>query len=268
MQWLVNGEAGRGVDPADRGLAYGDGLFETMAVRDGSVPRLVYHFERLVAGCERLGIPRPDIEAVEREIAGRVAGLERAVAKLIVTRGSGGRGYAPPAHPEPTRILGIFPWPPYEAAHYTRGIVAETLDVTIAEHARLAGLKHLCRLEHVLAQRELAAGSADEGLVRRAGGPLVGGTSTNLFIVRDGRVATPAVDTCGVAGVMRRIVIETCAREGIEITEAELRDADLRAADEVFVTNAVAGVRPVRELDGRACAPGPVTRRLMQATDV
>lgn len=268
VQWLVNGEAGRGVDPGDRGLAYGDGLFETMAVSGGAVPRLAYHFERLVEGSDRLGIPRPDLGAAEREIAAQAAGLERAVAKLIVTRGSGGRGYAPPAQPEPTRILGIFPWPAYDAAHYTRGIVVETLDVTIAENPRLAGLKHLCRLEQVLARRELGERRADEGLVRRAGGELVGGSSTNVFIVREGRVGTPGMDTCGVAGVMRRIVIETCVREGLACDEVELRDADLRAADELFVTNAVAGVRPVRELDGRAYALGPVTRRLMRATDV
>lgn len=263
--WVVNGAAGGAVDAADRGLAYGDGLFETMAARDGRVPLLAFHLERLAEGCGRLRIPPPDSDVVTAEIAQYAAGRERAVVKLVVTRGSGGRGYGPPARPEPARILGIFPWPERDPAHYTGGIVLRTSTMTIGESDRLAGLKHLGRLEQVAASLELDP-AADEGLQRRAGGYVVGGIGSNVFIVRGGSVSTPAIVTCGVRGVMRRVVIEACEREGLTIAETDMRAADLHAADEIFVTNAVAGVLPVRDFDGRAFEPGPVTRRLQHAT--
>lgn len=264
VQWFVNGVAGGNVDPGDRGLAYGDGLFETMAVRGGQVPRLAYHFERLAEGCERLGMAAPDFDIVGAEIRTRVADRERAVAKLVVTRGTGARGYRPPVRAELTRILGIFPWPDRDASHYTRGIVLASSSVPIGDNPRLAGLKTLARLEQVLAQIELAD-TADEALQMRTSGQVVGGTTSNVFVVRDGHVSTPALETCGVGGIMRRIVIETCVREGIAVDERDLVDADMHVADEVFVTNALAGVRPVREYDGRAYAVGPVTHRLQQA---
>lgn len=266
VQWLVNGASGGSLDPGDRGLAYGDGLFETMAVRGGGVPRLTYHFDRLVEGCERLGMPKPDLDLLTSEVRRQARGIERGVVKLIVTRGTGGRGYAPPAHPELTRIIGIFPWPERDASHYTKGLVLASSGVPVAENARLAGLKTLGRLEQVLARMEMPAG-ADEALVKRAGGEIVGGTISNVFVVRTGRVSTPAVATCGVRGVMRRIVMETCARQGARVEETDLLDADLHAADEIFVTNAVAGVRPVREYAGRMFSVGPVTRRLQEAVN-
>lgn len=265
VQWLIDGEPGDCVDAGDRGLAYGDGLFETMAVRGGKVQRLELHLERLAEGCGRLAMGAPDPGVIAAEAGALAGGVERGVVKLIWTRGSGGRGYRPPAGIEPTRILGAFPWPGYAQAHYTRGIVLESVNVKVSENERLAGVKHLCRLEQVLGQLELEGREADEGLQQRADGAVVGGTSTNLFAVRDGRVVTPAIVKCGVRGVMRRAVIEACAAQGLELVETDLHDVDLRAAEELFVTNAVAGIRPVRVLDGRAYAVGPVTRRLQQA---
>lgn len=264
VEWLVNGVPSRCVDADDRGLAYGDGLFETMAVRGGRVPWIAYHLERLAEGCERLGMAGLKLDVVEGEVRERVNRLERAVVKAIVTRGGGGRGYAPPARPELTRIIGIFPWPERDASHYTQGLVLASSTVPVAENTRLAGLKTLARLEQVLAQMEMPAG-ADEAVQKRATGEIVGGTSSNVFIVRAGRVSTPAIRTCGVRGVMRRVVMETCARHGLKVEEADLFDADLHAADELFVTNAVRGVRPAREYDGRALEIGPVARRLEQA---
>ncbi len=267
VRWLVNGHPDGRVEAADRGLAYGDGLFETMAVHAGAVPRLEHHFDRLVEGCDRLAIPRPDLGVVAAEIGASVAGLDRAVAKLVLTRGTGERGYRPPADAKPTRILSIGPWPGYDASHYTRGIVLENVNVTVGENEWLAGLKHLSRLEQVLAQMELAATEADEGVQRRADGAIVGGTSTNLFTVRDGSVATPAIVKCGVRGVMRRLAVEACERLAVPVAETELFAADLLAADELFVTSAVAGVRPVRRYGGRDYEIGPVTRALQRATD-
>ena len=187
--WLVNGQS-TGVDPSDRGLAYGDGLFETMAAADGRIRWLDLHLSRLTDGCARLGIPTPSLELVRREIAEHCPRTGRAVAKLIVTRGSGARGYRPPAHPEPTRILAISAWPNYPATNYTRGIELQTLKLRLGQNPRLAGLKHLSRLEQVLAQAELRDTVADEGLLLDTDGWVVGGTSSNVFAVR-GRSLQP-----------------------------------------------------------------------------
>jgi 4-amino-4-deoxychorismate lyase len=133
----------------------------------------------------------------------------------------------------------------------------------LGENPQLAGLKHLCRLEQVLAQMELAGESAEEGLVRDRSGYVVGGISTNVFAVRGAVLSTPRLTRCGVHGVMRRVVLENAARVGLEPVQGELRLEDLHDSDEVFVTNAVAGIRPVCMLAGRRLGPGPRTRALM-----
>lgn len=260
--WLVNGREGK-VDPADRGLAYGDGLFETMAADAGRIRWLDYHLERLVDGCARLSIPPPDPAALRAEIAAHLP-EGRAVVKLIVTRGPGERGYRPPATPAPTRIVSISSWSACPASHYTRGVRVRTLALRLGENPALAGMKHLCRLEQVLARIELERLDADEGLLLDASGYVVSATMANVFAVADGRLLTPALTRCGVKGVMRRIVLETAKAEGIEVEEGDLRPATFEGADEMFVTNAVFGIWPVRELDGRVLAPGEIAQRLMR----
>jgi 4-amino-4-deoxychorismate lyase len=264
MEWLVNGRD-QLLDPSDRGLAYGDGLFETMAANRGRIRWLDLHLERLADGCRRLRIPPLDEGELRAEIEGRLPSDERAVVKLIVTRGSGARGYRPPARPRPTRILGIGAWPDYPASHYTEGIVIRTCTLRLSESPPLAGLKHLCRLEQVLAQAEVEANGADEGLLLDVRGRVVGGTSSNVFAVRSQRLYTPRIDRSGVRGVMRRAVLEACAREGIDAAEIDLEPEALRAADEIFVTNALVGLWPVAALDDLRLEPGQLTRRLQRS---
>jgi 4-amino-4-deoxychorismate lyase len=261
--WLVNGRATT-VDPADRGLAYGDGLFETMAAADGTVRWLGHHLERLEDGCRRLSIPTPDATAVRSEIAACCPPVGRAVVKLILTRGPGARGYGPPEPSQPTRILSISDWPSYPARNYSAGIAVRVCALRLAESEALAGLKHLCRLEQVLAQLELRGSGADQGLLLDHGGRVVGGTSSNVFAVRDGVLLTPALTRCGIKGVMRRVALETAAELGIAAAERDLTLADLQTADELFMTNALIGIWPVAQLDARSFSPGAITRRLMR----
>jgi 4-amino-4-deoxychorismate lyase len=192
--WLVNGRPG-GVDPSDRGLAYGDGLFETMGAVNGTIRRLDYHLERLAEGCARLAMPPLDERTIRDEIRAHCPRSGRAVVKLIVTRGPGARGYGPPARSEPTRILSISAWPNHPAENYSAGIRVKVCELRLAEAPRLAGMKHLCRLEQVLAELELGR-SAQQGLLLDASGRVVGGTRCNLFAVRDGRLLTPALERC------------------------------------------------------------------------
>ena len=260
--WLVNGLPQR-VDPADRGLAYGDGLFETMAAKDARIRWLDQHLQRLESGCRQLLMPSPDTAALSAEIAAALPTSGRAVVKLILTRGSGARGYRPPQTPVTTRILGIGAWPDYPASNYTAGISLGVCGLRLGDSC-VAGLKHLCRLEQVLAQQELAGLGVEEGVLLDVRGHAVGGTMTNLFAVKDETLLTPKLDRCGVRGVMRRIVLETAIDAGLKAMETELDLNALEQADELFVTNALVGVWPVNRLQARTFSVGSKTRTLQR----
>lgn len=262
---LVNGEP-TGVDPRDRGLAYGDGLFETMACRRGRIRWLEHHLDRLLLGCGRLAIPAPDRDLLRQEIT-RHCPRKDAVVKLIVTRGVGARGYRVPQPAEPARILTITAWPDWPAADYTHGIAVKICTLRLGENPQLAGLKHLCRLEQVLAQMELEGTEAREGLVRSVSGRIIGGISSNVFGIQGQRLVTPRIRRCGVRGVMRRVVLEHAGRAGFEPAEVDLEPADLLACDEVFMTNAVFGIKPVRSLDGHEFEVGLRVRALIDAIE-
>ena len=238
------------VDPTDRGLAYGDGVFETMSLRGGIVLRLDYHLERLAAGCERLELPLLDQTELHHQISRATAGIDRGHLKLILTRGPGPRGYAPPAAPNPTVIL----MAESNAGPPASELTLATLTERLGENVKLAGIKHLNRLEQVLGRLELARIGADEGLMLSTSGNVIGGTSRNLFAVFGNRIKTPALDRAGIAGVMRRAVLEQCADLEISAEEADIQPAELHQADELFMTNALVGIQSVIRLDRTAFA--------------
>ena len=210
---LVNGRAGGTVDPLDRGLHYGDGLFETIAIVGGRPRFIDWHFERLVGGARALGFPAPDLDALRADIAA-VATEPRCVVKLVLTRGAGERGYRPPRDPQPTRIVAAAPWPagPRDAA--SAGIRLGWCRTRLARNGALAGHKHLNRLEQVLARAEWDDGAMDEGLMQDDRGRVIAATQANLFARIDGAWCTPRLDECGVAGVMRRAFQPMVRRTG------------------------------------------------------
>lgn len=249
------------VDPADRGLAYGDGVFETMAVRDAAVERLELHLERLRRGAKRLRLPLPERAALAHELNAACASVRRGALKLILTRGSGPRGYAPPRHPEPMIVLSAS----HRDAPFPRAIAVVTLGQRLSENESLAGIKHLCRLEQVLGQLELGDCDADEGLMLSTSGNAIGGTSRNLFALIGRRLVTPALRSSGIRGVMRQAVMEQCAALGLEVEEAELRPTALEKADELFMTNALVGIQSISRLDGRSYESRAIAERLRNA---
>lgn len=257
---LVNGEPAQSVSVTDRGLQYGDGLFETIAVRDGC-PRLIErHLARLRLGCERLGIAAPDPGALTHEVV-RVAGPGRAIVKIILTRGGEGRGYRPPDDGRVTRICRRFDWPVHEYPWHDTGVEVRWCRTRLALQPLLAGCKHLNRLEQVLARAEWADPRVPEGLMTDAEGCVVSGTQSNLFMARGGELLTPAIDRCGVMGVVRAAVIDAARREGVRVQECRLDPADVMAADELFLTNAIIGVWPIVTLGDRNWPIGTLTRR-------
>ena len=153
---LVNGVPTEMVPVQDRGFQYGDGLFETLAIREGRPLRWLAHMERLARDCAILGIPAPPEAVLAAEADRLCSEQQRCVLKLTVTRGCGGRGYAPPPEPEPTRVLALHDWPAYPRSFWNEGISAVVCRTRLAHQPQLAGLKHLNRLEQVLARRELA----------------------------------------------------------------------------------------------------------------
>jgi 4-amino-4-deoxychorismate lyase len=253
----INGEPVSTVSALDRGFLYGDGLFETIRWVDGDVPLWARHRARLAEGCARLGLPVPD-GALEADIAEVGAGLSDAVIRLTLTRGVGQRGYALPAAVRGTRVVAATPSPAMRAGAYTEGLHLRLCQTRLALQPALAGLKHLNRLEQVLARAEWNDASIDEGLMFDMEGRVVCATAANIFAVFDGELLTPAVDRCGVAGVARAEVL--ALQTDVHVVALTLDT--LLQADELFLSSSVRGILPVRRLPGREWAPGPVTRQL------
>lgn len=232
--------------PGNRGLAYGDGLFETMRAHGGVLPWWDAHWARLARGAARLGIALPD-EAFVHAQAGELLRGGEAVLKLLVVRGGTARGYAPAAGAPPAWQLSRHPFPDAPST----GLRLHWCGIRLAVQPALAGLKHCNRLEQVLARAEADAAGGDEGLLRDADGHVVSATSANLFVLRGSRWHTPPVDRCGVAGTCRAHLLDP-----LHAMEARLSVAEVEAADAVFLCNAVRGILPVASLGSRRWPPG------------
>ena len=246
------------IDPADRGFAYGDGLFETMNVHRGGVPWLDAHLARLGRDAGRLRLPLPP-EGWLREQVLSLAGdaPAHAVLKLMLSRGAGGRGYAPPRDAHPTLVLALHPMPPA----LPKMLNVRWCRTRAGIQPALAGMKHLNRLEQVLARAEWTTSTVDEGLMLDSADEVVGATSANVFALVFGLWITPPVDMHGVAGIMRGWVLANASAR-----EAPLTRSMVEAADAVFLCNAVRGILPVGSLGDRRWSMHPaldaVRRRL------
>ncbi len=266
---LVNGLETDLVSINDRGLLYGDGLFETILVHAGGPCLWRQHVERLERSARRLDIPCPARDLLHSE-CGRLANTtEPWVLKILLTRGGGGRGYLAPARPQPTRILMRYPVPEYPPAWQEHGVAVRFCQTRLGENPQLAGIKHLNRLEQVLARSEWTDPQIAEGLMRDGRGRLIGGTMSNLFLLAGGALVTPEITSCGIAGTVRSRVMEIAAEEGLQVLEVDIERSDIEKADAVFLTNALIGVWPVRQLEnipfdvGRL--PGSLIERVRRA---
>jgi len=256
MRALIDGQEDGRIDPLDRGLQYGDGLFETIAIAEGRPRFLEWHFERLKEGARRLGIPAPAADLLRAEIT-RVSTTPRSVVKILLTRGIGERGYRAPKNSLPRRIVLGFDWPAWPPEAATKGVRVGWCRTRLGRNPALAGIKHLNRLEQVLARSEWDDDAMDEGLMQDDRGQVIAATQSNLFARMDGRWVTPRLDQCGVSGVMRRAFREWQGARGEPVDERELGMADVERASALILTNALIGAWPVRELAGRRLAIGP-----------
>jgi 4-amino-4-deoxychorismate lyase len=260
---LVNGKPDQQVSPADRGLHFGDGVFETVACRHRRPRFLTLHLDRLRLGCDRLALAGGNLDEVRREVLTLAQEVDRAIIKVILTRGPAvARGYAVTGRETATRVTFRYAWPAETGTESQDGVQVRTATLRVGENPALAGLKHCNRLEQLLARREWTDPAIAEALLFSSSGRLVSGTMSNVFIVDRLGLRTPRIDVCGVAGVMRRVVLREAARAGITAREDVLGAPELGAADEIFLTNARMGIWPVRALDGRALRIGAITRQL------
>lgn len=277
---LINGLTDTSISANDRGLHYGDGVFETVRRHRGHLPFLQRHLARLTASCERLAIPL-DLTLLQQELSALLSQAPPdAIIKIVITRGSGGRGYRPPRESAETlRLLQVHPLPaalrvdpPRETQH---GVRVRLCHHTLSTNPATAGLKHLNRLDQVLASNEIAGYSDsdldqgfDEGLMMTADGDVVEGIRSNLFIVREGEVLTPDLVRAGVAGIVRGFLLERLPAEGLKVTECRPGMNELTAAEEVFLCNSVFGVWPVIKLVENATVHswsiGPVARKAIE----
>lgn len=260
------------LDIRDRGLAYGDGVFETLRVANGVPLFLPLHLARLLRGCERLQIDL-DLGQLRAEIASLLTPAPASAAilkiggvlKIIVTRASQNRGYRFSRPASGNRYLQLSADDEARRQHWQQGIALVFCQHRLPENPPLAGIKHLNRLDNVLARAEWTDASIDEGLMLDSGGRVVEGTMSNLFLVEDGRLLTPALQRCGVAGVMRELIIEQWApAAGIGVEECDLSPADVRRATELLMCNSLMGISPVIALDGQPRAQGTITHQLQR----
>jgi 4-amino-4-deoxychorismate lyase len=256
---LVNGELSTHISCADRGLHYGDGIFETLAVFRG-VPRFwQFHMDRLAIGCEKLGLELTPQNVLLREVQTVSAGRKACVVKIIVTRGTGGRGYDPANASGSCRVVSAYSMPEDIEHQALHGINARIANLRLALQPALGGIKHLNRLEQVIARSEWTDPTVQEAILLDPEDHVISGVSGNIFLISGERMLTPRMDRCGVRGVMRAAVLQAfkprCEQRRISLDM-------LPEADEVFLCNAVRGIVPVKNIDQWEYGIGAKTREL------
>ncbi len=254
---LVNGRPGDLVSVNDRGFLYGDGVFETCRVVRNRCQFWSLHMDRLYLGCDRLGIEAPNRDTLEAErdrlLRTRpVQSPAESVLKIVITRGINDRGYQLPAHPVTTRVMQLTPFSGYPDAYHSQGLSLRLCTQRLSLNPQLAGIKHLNRLEQVLARAEWEGlDEFQEGLMLDSEGHVVEGTMSNVFVLKDGGLKTPTLEQAGVAGVIRRWLLESAPTFGLDVSEETVTLDDVMEADAMFMSNSLLGVCPVRRFEGR-----------------
>lgn len=263
-QYLINGRNDILISPLDRGFAYGDGVFRTLAVRYGLADHWDRHYRKLVEDCNVLGIVCPAAELLLADIGHLFTRDEQAVAKIMITRGEGARGYALPALAQPTRVVVKTALPEYPAVNFSKGVSLHLCRLQLAHQPELAGIKHLNRLENVLARMEWTDGAVADGLLLDQSGNVIECTMSNLFARYDSTLLTPDLSMCGVAGITRQHILELAPALGYHASITHLSLPELMQADEMVICNSLYGVWQVRELNNQRWPFSDLAERLRQ----
>jgi 4-amino-4-deoxychorismate lyase len=264
---LVNGVAAESIAVTDRGFSYGDGVFRTLLLKKGRPSNWRRHFGKLAQDCAALNLECPAEAVLAREVDQLARQSPDAVVKIVITRGGGARGYAPSPPASPTRVVMSAELPNYPREYSSSGVKIHVCNTRLSFQPRLAGIKHLNRLENVLARAEWSDPSVAEGILLDPEDNVVGGTMTNLLVVESGRLVTPALTRCGVAGVTRDTVVAAARKSGMICREENIALMRLLEAQEAMLVNSVIGVWQIAACAGHSWAPGIVTRRVREWLD-
>lgn len=244
--YLINGSFDQAISVYDRGFAYGDGVFRTMKIRNGLPVSWPFHYQKLVADCAAIGIVCPSAELLmsdlqklfERDI---FSDDITHVAKIMITRGEGERGYAPPVITVPTRVVVKSDFPHYAGSLYEQGAQLHVCNIRLAIQPKLAGIKHLNRLENVLARMEWREDTIFDGLLLDPSGNVIECTMSNVF-ARFGRdLITPDLSQCGVSGITRQRILGLGSVLGMNIQVKSLTLDEFLQADEIIICNSLYG---------------------------
>ncbi|MHA0871943.1 aminodeoxychorismate lyase [Enterobacter pasteurii] len=244
--FLINGLEQETLPAGDRAIQFGDGCFTTARILDGEVCLGDAHIRRLQKACDTLLIPFTQWDTLEGEMRRLASGKRRGVVKVIISRGSGGRGYSGAACQHPTRILSVSDYPSHYERWREEGVTLTLSPVRLGRNPMLAGIKHLNRLEQVLIRTHLEQTDAGEALVLDSEGYITECCAANLLWRKGGDVFTPSLEQAGVNGIMRQFCLQQLARAGFSVVEVSVKEDALQSADEVVICNALMPVVPVR----------------------
>lgn len=266
--YIVNGEITDLISVDDRALNYGDGVFETLVIVDGKPLYWNDHVQRLARGCRQLRIPVPDKNLLAEELQQllkhqELYQSEKLIAKLMITRGVGKRGYKPPQQTKATRIVGVFPYPSYPRKYFDEGVKITVCRIPLSCNPVLAGVKHLNRLEQVMAQDEWDSPDIFEGIMLNSDQYVIECTMSNIFWITNNHLFTPDLANCGVEGVTRTNILQLAEELQMSVTIDYFEMKEMLKADEIFITNSVYGILPVNSVDEHQVQIGPLTRKLM-----
>jgi len=245
---LINGNHTSEIALNDRAVHYGDGLFETIAIQNKQILCFDEHLSRLEKGCKRLKIPIPNKDIIRDEVTSLIDTTGQGVIKIIITRGQGGRGYKIPDDTAPTRIITLFPWPDYHEKFPTTGIKTKVCDFRYARNPALAGIKHLNRLEQILARSEWTDDAISEGIVMDTDGFVIEGTMSNIFCIKNTTLYTPDLSLCGIEGIIREKIIDMADKMKFSVEVKNMTLEFLLSTDEIFICNSLIGVCPVNSI--------------------
>ena len=261
---LINGAPGNTINAEDRGLSYGDGVFRTLRMQSGLPVCWERQYAKLQHDCNSLRIPCPSALVLSSELQQLGKNQADNVAKIIITRGVSSRGYAPAVQSEATRILNATPATLYPADYSKQGVRVHVCKVRLGHQLLLAGIKHLNRLENVLAASEWQGQDVPEGLLSDISGYVISGTRSNLFMLRGNILYTPNLSRCGVAGVQRDRVMDWAKQHGVTCKVADFRLEELVLAEEIFLVNSIIGLWPVSELANYRCSQHPMAWKIQE----
>ncbi|KEA52684.1 4-amino-4-deoxychorismate lyase [Mangrovibacter sp. MFB070] len=245
--FLINGEYQSHLPANDRSIQFGDGCFTTARIVAGEIRFLSHHIARLQQACQRLLIPFTQWQTLAAEMAEMARSQDLAVLKVIISRGSGGRGYSPAQCGSPVRILSVSGFPSFYAEWKNAGVTLGLSSVRMGINPQLAGIKHLNRLEQVLIRAELEQANQHETIVLDSDGMMVECCAANLFWREGEAVYTPLVDRSGVNGTMRQHIMAELTRQGRMVHQVRAAPDALLRADEAFICNALMPIIPVRQ---------------------